>query len=199
MVNGFMSGNKEIFTFDTEFIEDGVTIDLISIGILNITTGKELYLISSEYDESKADEWVKKNVLDKIGKDEKRHTKKEIKEEIIKFCGDKPEFWAYYASYDWIVFCQIFGKMLDLPKTYPKICLDIKQEIIRQGLTKEQLPPDPKNEHNALDDAKWNQKALMVLFPEGVNIQDGISEKKKIEYSTDIYLNERNILSNNKI
>ena len=174
---GFFTDRKEVFTFDTEFIEDGKTIDLISIGIVNVNTGEELYCVSSEFDPNKADDWVKKNVLDKISPNEKKYSKKEIKEKILKFCGKQPEFWAYYASYDWIVFCQIFGKMLDLPSNYPKYCLDIKQEIIRQGLTKDKLPKDPENEHNALIDAKWNVQVLSILFPQGQNIQDTISEK----------------------
>ncbi len=39
----------------------------------------------------------------------------------------EPEFWAYYADYDWVVFCQLFGTMMDLPKGFPMYCLDLKQ------------------------------------------------------------------------
>jgi 3'-5' exoribonuclease Rv2179c-like domain len=50
------------YWMDTEFIDDGKTIDLISIGIV-CEDGRELYLQSAEFDESKANEWVKENVF----------------------------------------------------------------------------------------------------------------------------------------
>lgn len=47
---------------DCEFIEDGRTIDLISIGIV-ASDGREYYAISTEFNEAKASDWVRKNVL----------------------------------------------------------------------------------------------------------------------------------------
>lgn len=77
------------------------------------------------------------------------------------YCA-QPKFYAYYADYDWVVFCALFGTMMDLPKGFPKYCRDLKQQL--DNLTVElhkrgkELPPRAKqeNEHNALDDAKWN-------------------------------------------
>ena len=39
------------------------------------------------------------------------------------------EFYAYYADYDWVVFCWIFGRMIDLPKGFPMYCNDLKQSL----------------------------------------------------------------------
>lgn len=50
------------FWLDTEFIEDGSTIDLISIGIVS-SDGREYYAQSCEYDPRKASDWVRENVL----------------------------------------------------------------------------------------------------------------------------------------
>lgn len=50
------------YFMDTEFIEDGKTIDLISIGIV-CEDGRELYLQSAEFDGSRASEWVQENVI----------------------------------------------------------------------------------------------------------------------------------------
>lgn len=50
------------YFLDTEFIEDGKTIDLISIGIV-CEDGRELYLQSCEFDHRIASEWVRDNVL----------------------------------------------------------------------------------------------------------------------------------------
>lgn len=88
----------------------------------------------------------------------------------------KPIFYAYYADYDWVVFCWIFGTMVNLPKGFPMYCKDLKQILDEKvdevfiddgkggNLEKgrldwiKSLPHYPKqeNEHNALDDAKWN-------------------------------------------
>ena len=38
-------------------------------------------------------------------------------------------FYAYYADYDWVAFCWLFGKMIDLPKGFPMYCRDLKQEL----------------------------------------------------------------------
>lgn len=48
--------------FDTEFIEDGKTIDLLSIGMVR-EDGKVLYFEPRECDRSKASPWVMENVI----------------------------------------------------------------------------------------------------------------------------------------
>src|SRR5688572_12710892 len=50
------------YFMDCEFIEDGKTIDLVSIGIV-AEDGRELYAESLEADFSKANDWVRENVL----------------------------------------------------------------------------------------------------------------------------------------
>lgn len=50
----------------------------------------------------------------------------------------KPGFYGYYADYDWVLFCSLFGKMLDLPKGFPMYCRDLKQmldEKVHSGAT----------------------------------------------------------------
>ena len=41
------------------------------------------------------------------------------------------EFYAYFADYDWVVFCWLFGSMMNLPKGFPKCCIDLKQDLDR--------------------------------------------------------------------
>lgn len=165
------------YYFDTEFIEDGKTIDLISIGIV-ASNGRELYLANRECDLSKASQWVRDNVLIPMGVDfsspnlpmrpidpEFWVAKSDIAQQIIEFCNPKlygkPEFWAYYASYDWVVFCQLFGTMMDLPEEFPMYCNDIKQ--FANSLGDPKLPEQESGEHNALEDARWNRKAYLWL------------------------------------
>ena len=114
-----------IHYIDTEFIEAPCMIDLISLALVS-EDGRELYMISSEFDESKASDWVKENVIAKLG-DQHRHTIAEIKEAVLKFVGEKtPDFWGDYCAYDWVVFCWLFGTMMDLPSGWPMYCNDIR-------------------------------------------------------------------------
>lgn len=53
------------YFIDSEFIDDGKTIDLISIGIV-CEDGRELYLQSSQFAPELASQWVKDNVIDHL-------------------------------------------------------------------------------------------------------------------------------------
>ena len=86
-----------------------------------------------------------------------------IKEGVMRFLKDdpSPEFYGYFSDYDWVVFCQLFGRMVDLPSHFPMYCRDLKQMMDERGLGddwKRSNCPDPANEHNALADARWNMK-----------------------------------------
>lgn len=89
----------------------------------------------------------------------------EMADQIKQFCDPekygKPEFWGYYSDYDWVVFCQVFGAMIDLPKGWPMYCRDIKQWCDQLGNPK--LPEQQSTEHNALHDARWNKLAWEFL------------------------------------
>ena len=49
------------YFYDTEFIEDGRTIELISIGVV-AEDGREYYAVSTEFDPERAGSWVRANV-----------------------------------------------------------------------------------------------------------------------------------------
>jgi len=71
------------------------------------------------------------------------------------------QIFGYFADYDWVLFCSLFGRMIDLPKGMPMFCMDLKQMMEERGLTKEWKQnncPDPEKEHDALEDAIWNYK-----------------------------------------
>ena len=68
----------------------------------------------------------------------------------------------FLLGYDWVVFCQLFGAMIDLPTGFPMFCRDIKQVAVQMG--NPSLPhQSPEAEHNALSDAKWNREAHQYL------------------------------------
>jgi len=177
------------YFIDTEFIEDGQTIDLISIGIV-CEDGREFYGINWDCDFKHASKWVQENVLihlpfrpvnEPTPNTQNWYTKKDLKLAVLDFLGctygtpgslcpgkyylsnhiSKPEFWGYYADYDWVVFCQLFGRMIDLPQGFPMYCRDIKQWCDQLGNPK--LPEQGKGEHSAIADAKWNKTAWEFL------------------------------------
>lgn len=134
--------------FDTEFIEDGRTIDLLSIGLVR-EDGATYYAEPAEADRSKASDWVAENVLPSLTGPAKPRAI--IATEIVEFVGDDPEFWAWYADYDWVALCQLFGTMMDLPDGWPMYCRDFKQIADERGLVTQQ----DDSRHNALGDAQW--------------------------------------------
>lgn len=175
------------YWLDTEFIEDGHTIDLISIGIV-AEDGREYYAQNHDCDLRKASDWVKANVLPHLdhptcapsvsafacrapddpeqrGGGHVWKYRKHIRDDVRTFLNvaayGKPEFWGYFADYDWVVFCQLFGRMVDLPPAYPRYCRDIKQWC--DDLGNPRLPEQGKGEHHALADARWNRTAWDFL------------------------------------
>jgi hypothetical protein len=144
--------------FDTEFIEDGRTIDLISIGAVR-EDGATLYFESADCDLSCASPWVKQNVIPHLR--QVWTSRSVIASALSEFVGEKPEFWAYYADYDWVALCQLFGTMLDLPKAWPMYCRDVKQ--LCDSLGNPRLPEQISQEHNALEDAIWARNAWEFL------------------------------------
>jgi len=125
------------YFLDTEFIENGKTIDPISLAMVS-EDDRKLYLINLDADLSKADDWIKENVIPHLSPkpENVNHTMyanmndgiwmphasfKSIIETFIGFDeNEEHEFWAYYADYDWVAFCQCWGRMLDIPKRFPK-------------------------------------------------------------------------------
>lgn len=138
--------------FDTEFIEDGKTIDLISIGMVR-GDGETLYLENSECDLTKATPWVVENVVPHLAGVAVSAPRWKIAKLVRSFVGLRPEFWAYYADYDWVVLCQLYGTMTEIPTGWPHFCMDLKQFAMHCGhpITDDGRP----DAHNALADAMW--------------------------------------------
>lgn len=155
------------YFLDSEFREDGRIIELISIALV-CETGRSLYLVSSEFDESACNAFVREHVLPKLPPPTERVSRARIREEIAKFIdetrlGMRPEFWAYFADYDWVVFCQLFGSMIALPKGYPQYCKDLVQVMDDHGYGKQDLPAQIGELHDALADARWVQSGLEFI------------------------------------
>lgn len=144
--------------FDTEFFENGRIIDPISIGMIR-EDGKTLYFESMQATKiCTRDPWLMTNVYPHLTGN--RFSREHIANAILGFAGDKPEFWAYYAAYDWVLLCQYFGRMMELPKGWPMFCRDVKQLCMDKGNPK---LPKQEVEHNALADAIWTKQSWDFL------------------------------------
>jgi hypothetical protein len=144
--------------FDTEFIDDGKTIELLSIGMVR-EDGETYYAEAKEADRKKAGAWVRANVLPKLaGPVKPRAT---IAAEIRKLVGRNPEFWAYFASYDWVALSQLYGPMMKRPVRWPMNVMDVEQLRIHVGVS--ELPEQITPVHHALNDALWTREAWEYL------------------------------------
>lgn len=146
------------YFLDTEFNEDGRTIELISLALVR-EDGEAFYAESQEVVAGDCNQFVWDNVLPNLMlRPEDRRTKLEIREGIERFIGQDlyPEFWAYYGAYDWVAFCQLWGPMVALPDHFPRLCYDVKQlaDSVGMGNTSlhEYMKPG-EDPHNALSDA----------------------------------------------
>ncbi len=90
----------------------------------------------------------------------------EIADAITAFVGldPKPEFWGYFADYDWFLFTRLWGRSgwMKMPRKFPRLCMDLKQYAIHLGVQK--LPTPFKPEHHALVDARWTKHAFEFLM-----------------------------------
>ncbi|WOC13723.1 polyadenylate-specific 3'-exoribonuclease AS [Gordonia sp. MP11Mi] len=146
------------YFYDTEFIEDGTTIELVSIGVV-AEDGREFYACSTEFDPGRAGSWVRVNVLDKLPSpaDKAWKSRRAIRDDLHEFltAGEgRIELWAWVAAYDHVVLCQLWGPMTELPRNMPRFTRELRQHWEAAGSPK--LPRAPKDAHDALADARHN-------------------------------------------
>jgi hypothetical protein len=156
------------YFLDCEFNQTVEPIQLMSMAVVR-EDGHSLYR-EVHFDEDKLDEWLRAHVLPLLT--EEKISPSQLKADLEEFLKDdpEPEFWGYYADYDWYLFTRLWGFM-DMPKRFPKLCFDVKQWAKFAGNPK--LPPPLQPEHHALTDAKWNLQAwefLRTRFEQGVEL-----------------------------
>lgn len=167
------------FFYDCEFIDDGKTIDLISIGIVR-DDGREYYAVNRDvpWKRIARHKWLVDNVVNSLPQirgdrrfyvdrwnplalnfqDPAMRDRGQIANDVCDFLliGDtKPELWAWYAAYDHVCLAQLWGPMMALPEGIPMFTCDIKQEHVRLGSPN--LPSQVDGEHNALADARHDK------------------------------------------
>jgi hypothetical protein len=181
-----MPRNRKIrYFYDFEFLEDGVTIEPISVGI-RCEDGREYYAVflDAPWARIEKNQWLVDNVvpylptlpdgnwawhgqyftpLDITSPDVK--VKAQIRQEIYEFFladdgGESRNYrslWAWFSAYDHVALVQLWGKMVGaLPSGVPMYTNDIKSLHERLG-----YPPKPNQqmcEHHALYDARHDEE-----------------------------------------
>ncbi|MFW0787404.1 polyadenylate-specific 3'-exoribonuclease AS [Gordonia sp. CPCC 206044] len=153
------------FFYDSEFIEDGTTIDLISIGVV-AEDGREFYAVSTEFDPRRAGDWVRTHVLPKLPSPSSSayRDRRRIREDLLAFLtevDDEVELWAWVGAYDHVVLCQLWGPMTALPRAMPRFTRELRQHWEAAG--KPALPPSPRDAHDALTDARHNWRRWQAI------------------------------------
>lgn len=90
---------------------------------------------------------------------------------------DEPELWSWYASYDHLVLCQLFGKMIDLPEGFPMHTNDVMTLATLAGGRQTDEPQQQGNTHDALADA-WHHMHLWMFYTQRLAEQASVREKE---------------------
>lgn len=152
---------KRIF-FDEEFTGLRQDTTLISIGLIS-ECGKTFYAEFTDFDYSQVDDWLRENVFkytQLTGKSpDDLHFKPffvashsmdsfvsnitmlgdtdAVKYSLIKWLESfdcELEMWSDCLSYDWVLFCDIFGSAFSVPKCVNYIPLDICTLFVAAGI-----------------------------------------------------------------
>jgi hypothetical protein len=169
------------YFYDTEFIDNGRIIDLISIGVVS-EDGREFYAVSTEFDPESAGRWVRTHVLPKLPPPASKlwRSRREIREGLEDFLGidgDEPiELWAWVGAYDHVALCQLWGPMTALPPQIPRFTRELRQMWEDHGCPR--MPPRPPDTHDALVDARHNRRRFELMVgdhdrPPGASPQVG--------------------------
>lgn len=160
--------------FDTEFTGLHQNTTLISIGLV-AETGQELYAEFTDYDKNQIDDWLTDNVISKLSEPEgftgdRDFVGTKLADWLSQF--EYVEMWSDCLSYDWVLFCQIFGHAFSIPHGINYIPFDIctvmkikgvDPDISREKFAYGEYYSDmPK--HNALWDAKTIQSCYNKLM-----------------------------------
>lgn len=158
--------------FDTEFTGLHQNTTLISIGLV-AETGQTFYAELVDYDKSQINQWLQENVIDKLVLSEYDNaaylTEWRLKGNEIDLIDalriwlkqfEEVEMWSDCLSYDWVLFCQIFGHAFNIPKNVYYIPFDIctlfKAKGIDPDINREEFSKfedGTLSKHNALHDA----------------------------------------------
>lgn len=164
---------RDIF-YDFEFLEDGATIDPVSIGMADLQTGDVYYAVFREVRweriVSHQFKWVRENVwphlptsgwTPDVFSDVVKWTDN-IAEDVRQFilgpdANEEVRLWGDWAAYDHVALAQLWGPMSKLPSGIPMRTRSILDLAEFHGLSPNNFPEqEAETKHHALHDAIHN-------------------------------------------
>lgn len=104
----------------------------------------------------------------------------------------QPEFYGYYSDYDWVLFCSLFGRMIDLPKGFPMYCQDLKQTLdyhiqqrMDEGFNKAWINPKTQQVYDASFEQCLERFKNFQDYPKQTNEHHALADAK---WNRDLYL-----------
>lgn len=164
--------------WDSEFTGLHKDTTLISIGLV-ADSGESFYAELTDYNKEQVDDWIQENVINNliyekvtnfhaVLDDNPKHyrvktTKKALAAHITRWINqfEKVHLWGDVISYDFVLFCDIFGHAFNIPKNIYYVPFDISTAMEQAGIDPDvnreefgqfSAPTDLKK-HNALYDA----------------------------------------------
>lgn len=182
--------------FDTEFTGLHQKTTLISIGIVS-ECGKTFYAEFTDYDKSQVDDWLRNNVIknlflnntdngatmrDWMIKSDSPEIRIALQDWLKQF--DQVQVWSDCLSYDWVLFCELFGHAFKIPKNVYYIPFDIcpllleytgNADISREEYAGNMIEVNDSHnwgvkKHNALWDAYVIKACFKKLVSDGARI-----------------------------
>jgi hypothetical protein len=171
------------FYHDHEFLEDGRTIETLSVGIV-APDGAEYYAVVADapWHRVKQHEWLMANVMPYLptlpngwliddDHPDVKHSiliADELEEFFVKHMDPDYDIQlaGWYSAYDHVSLMQFWGPMMAKPSFLPMWTYDLAQEVNRLRFTygeRPSLPKAPENAHKAIDDARWNRELDAAL------------------------------------
>lgn len=179
------------FFYDTEFIENGHQIELISIGIVS-SKGDEYYAVNRNIDSGNTygniihHKFLMEHVIPQlpivdykpinptIGHGSftldtdsplvipKLRIAKQVRTFLLQY-NEPIELWAYYGACDHMALMWLWGPISARPDGIPMITFDLLQWSHHLGLDDSTFPKQIGTLHNALQDARWNEEVHEYL------------------------------------
>jgi len=167
--------------YDMEFLEDGRTIRLISIGMVD-EDGRTYYAVVNDEElmqDAMLHPWLPDNVMvhlpgyldtrsgrmwrwDRAHRDASAvKSRAQVAADVLTFLtepGEAVELWAWFGAYDHVALAQLFGPMVAMPPVIPQFTHELRQRWEECG--QPELPVQ-HSRHNALTDAYWDRAVFL--------------------------------------
>jgi hypothetical protein len=180
--------------FDTEFTGLHQKTTIISIGLVS-ECGESFYAEFTDYDRSQVDYWLQQNVIEKLHLTDEvvseankstshffsKGNTQQVKGDLEKWLSQfqQVEMWSDCLSYDWVLFCQIFGHAFSIPKNVYYIPFDIctlfkisgiDPDINREEFAYDKPPKGVDVANTPKHEALWDARTIRFCYEKLISL-----------------------------